>query len=496
MAWIVGDSFDFYTSPADGQGLWDVAPTSGSALGTGRFSGSRAITITNGTVSFVKNSGSNDATHHLAFAHMLPSLSGTNTLMFFTLGDGATNQCTLAIKGDGSIVLLSGGSGGSVLATFTSAFIVATWNYFEVEITINNTTGAIHIRRDGSSTDTFVATGLNTRPGTNAYANRLTISTLTGVNDWIDDLLWFSTAGAAPNTWVGDVRAVQLMPTADTAQKQFAPFPVSYTAQNSNNTASSQVCAANTARWMQVTAPATGAITSLICNLVSSATGNVRMAIYDNTGAGGGPGTLLSVSSAVVNPGAGLITFPVSGGALVVKSTVYYVGVLSDVSLTIYGIASGGTTQWSIAATYGTGFPSTAFGFTVTGFVNGFTTVGMIVTASNSSLVNEVQEDGDTTYVFDNAIGHNDLYDIADLASTPQTIVAVQTRGFVRKNDAGFRAAQVQVKSGGTTVTSTALILSTSYQHTSRIDTVDPNTSAAWSATAVNALQVGPVMQA
>jgi hypothetical protein len=34
--------------------------------------------------------------------------------------------------------------------------------------------------------------------------------------------------------------------------------------------------------------------------------------------------------------------------------------------------------------------------------------------------------------------------------------------------------------------------LSTSYGWLNRVDTVDPNTSAAWTASAVNALQVGP----
>lgn len=495
MAWLVGDSFDFYATITDVVGLWDTyTPTQG--LANGRFSGSRAFQLSSGG-SIAKSSGSNDATHHLAVAFNLPAASSTNVVGFLQLSDGAVNQCCVVFRGDGAILLTSATPAGTVLATYTGAFTFNAWNHFECEVTINNTTGAFHVRKNGNSSDDFAATSLNTRPGTNAYANKLTVGASFGANALMDDLLWFSTSGAVPNTWVGDVRAVQLMPTADTATKQFTgQFPALYTAQNSNNLAGTQAATANIARWMPVTAPASGTLSSLILNLSASATGNAKMALYDNTGSGGGPGTLLSTSSAVVNPTATLTTFAVSGGATVVKGATYFVGVLSDVSLSIFGATAGGQTQWSIAATYSSGFPATAVGFTTTGFVTGFSTIGMNVLAFNAALVNEAQEDGDTTYVFDNIVGHNDLYTVADLATPPLSVVAVQTRALVKKTDAGARAAQVQLKSNATTVTSTALLLSTSYQYTSRVDAVDPDTSAAWTGSAVNAIQIGPVVQA
>ena len=66
----------------------------------------------------------------------------------------------------------------------------------------------------------------------------------------------------------------------------------------------------------------------------------------------------------------------------------------------------------------------------------------------------------------------------------------------MQKGDAGARSGQVQVKSGATTVQSTALVLATTWQWSERVDTVDPNTSAGWTNSAVNALQIGPVVQA
>ena len=63
----------------------------------------------------------------------------------------------------------------------------------------------------------------------------------------------------------------------------------------------------------------------------------------------------------------------------------------------------------------------------------------------------------------------------------------------MQKSDAGTRTAAVQLKSGATTVASPTLSLTTSgWQWAWRTDTVDPNTSAAWTPAAVNGVQIGP----
>jgi hypothetical protein len=71
--------------------------------------------------------------------------------------------------------------------------------------------------------------------------------------------------------------------------------------------------------------------------------------------------------------------------------------------------------------------------------------------------------------------------------------VAVTTRAYMQKSDAGTRTAAVQLKSGGTTVASPTLVLTTSgWQWAYRTDTTDPATSAAWTPAGVNAVQCGP----
>jgi hypothetical protein len=114
---------------------------------------------------------------------------------------------------------------------------------------------------------------------------------------------------------------------------------------------------------------------------------------------------------------------------------------------------------------------------------------------ANAAVVNEAQQDTTTSYVYDSTAGHADFYGIGTIASTPATTIAVTTRAYMQKSDAGSRTAAVQLKSGATTVASPTLTLTTSgWQWAWRTDTIDPNTSAAWTAAAVNNVTIGPTV--
>jgi hypothetical protein len=153
------------------------------------------------------------------------ALSGTTADLGVQFLDGSTAQCTVVFESSGNIVLKSGGATGTVLATYSGAFTASTWNHFQVKVVINNTTGSITVRKDGATSDTWSATGVNTRGGTaNNYANKVGVVSGSGsaVSSYFNDLLFYSGSGAAPNTWIGDVRALQLLPNADTAQRDFS----------------------------------------------------------------------------------------------------------------------------------------------------------------------------------------------------------------------------------------------------------------------------------
>ncbi len=503
MTFLFADSFDFYSSRDDATTFWDLNNTINWQLTTGRFSGSRAFDFGNGGspgvyLSLQKSSGSNDVIHHIVLAFCQNFAVDGSKYIYVSLSDITTAQCSIVFQSDGSILLTSGNVNGTTLATYANAFVPNIWSAFEFEITINDTTGTFHVRKNGNAVDNFASIGLNTRGGTtNNYANTIQIGFNTpgyGTSgQLLDDFLWFNTTGSAPNTWVGDVRAVQLMPISDVT-KQFTPYPSSYTQQYNNSTSYSYSTTANIVNWIPITSTYHGILASLVMNLSASATGHAQMALYDSTGGGGGPGNLLSTSAVITNPTSGLNTFSVSGGAAMTTGTTYWAGVLSDVTLSIYGNSN--IPSDTLSVTYSSGFPATGVGFAVPGNINGLSTMGFSITPDNSLVVSESQEDGDTTYAYTSTVANADLYDIASLTSTPGSIVAVQTRAFMRKSDSGTRSGQLQVKSGTTTVTSTPLLLSSNYQWNSRVDTVDPNTGAAWTGGAVNALRIGPVLQA
>jgi hypothetical protein len=113
--------------------------------------------------------------------------------------------------------------------------------------------------------------------------------------------------------------------------------------------------------------------------------------------------------------------------------------------------------------------------------------------AGNFALVNELQQDALTTYVFDSTPGDQDFYGIASIASTPATVIATTVRAYAQKSDAGTRTMAVQLKSGATTVASPTLVLTTSgFAWAWRTDLTDPATGAAWTPAAVNNATIGP----
>jgi len=342
MAWSFGDGFDLYAAPADANnGYWDATGLNpgSSSLVAGRFSGSRAISQANATT-WIKTSSVNDAVHHFVVAFQQTSaITGSTPGLYFELFDGATAQCSVFFRSDGSILLTSGAPGGTVLATYPGAFtVISTWFAFEIEVVINSTTGSFIVRKNGNPSADFTATGLNTRGGTaNNYANKLQVGSPNISSHVWDDFFWRSDASSV--AWLGDIRCYTRMPASDVS-----------------------------------------------------------------------------------------VQFSRTAGA------------------------------------------------------------------TNASCVDEPQQNSTTDYVFDSTPGDADFYSIGSIASTPVTTFAVVTRGYMQKSDAGTRTAAVQLKSGGTTVASPTLVLTTSgWQWAWRMDLTDPATSAAWTAAGVNAVNIGPL---
>jgi hypothetical protein len=274
------------------------------------------------------------------------------------------------------------------------------------------------------------------------------------------------------------------MPASD-AQAQFSRIPMSTSVAQTTTTA----IAAGTARYTApLTAPCDGTIGTVTLSLSVGYTGNMKCSIFASSGAG--PLGVLASATPVTNPATGSSTFTFPTPASLAKGTQYIVGFDSDTSSGTWNAGSAvGYTSTTTYAAFPAASPATSASNQPACTVN-------ITPTTNNSLVNEAQEDGATSYVYDSNVGDADFYGIAALAVTPASVIAVTTRGFAEKSDAGTRSGAMQLKSGSTTVASTSTALSTSFGWLWRTDTTDPNTGAAWTPTAVNNVQVGPTCTA
>lgn len=494
MAAIFGDGYDCYAAPADATaGYWDSG-TVGFTLVAGRFAGSQAIQNSANSAWLVKTTtGTTDNNHHISCAfQQTAAISGTTLGMYFQLSDGATNQVCIVFRSDGAILLTSATPGGTVLATYTGAITAAsTWYQFEFEVVIHNTAGSFAVRKLGNTSNDFSASSLNTRPGANAQASKLTVGQNATVTSHImDDLLWRSDTSSV--AWASDIRCFTRRPASD-ASVQWTPSgsvvphaPFLSTTQIS--------ITANQGWYLPFTPLASGTVGTAVISIFAAYTGNLKCAVY--TSAGGLPTTAIGTATPVATPGLGTVTFTFSSPPSVTAGTPYILAVVGDTSNTFYN--SNNTS--AVAAlrngdTYAS-FPSTNPTVTTGQFPIWFRVNVTPTTLANYQFVSEPQQDAATGYVYSSTVGQSDLYGISAISSTPASIVAVTTRGYLQKSDAGTRNTSVQLKSGSTTVQSASAALNTVFNWQYRTDTVDPATGSAWTATGVNNAQIGVVVTA
>jgi|SRR5580765_794509 len=485
MAWCFGDGFDLYAVPADALvGFWDSGTASALSLVTGRFTGSQAMRNVGSPM--VKNSGANDSVHHIVCAfQQTATLSGTTMGTYLQLLDASNGQVCIVFRSDGAIVLTSGTPAGAQLAIWTTAVTVLNaWYAFEFEVVISQLAGSFSIRRNGSTSNDFNQSGINTKPSTNAYANRLQygMSGFVGYQH-IDDLLWRSDTSTV--AWVGDLRCYTRLPTTDVST-QFGRSPSILVQTLTPNTTTSDVTA--TARYTPFTPTVTGSIATILASFGTGFTGNCKMAIF--TDVGNNPGAVLGSATPVVNPAGGNNTFTFGTPVSVTRGVQYWFGISHDVTATVsINTTTIGRTGATVSyASFPVASPSTSTGqYQVGNSVNINTTV-------NAEMVSEAHQDATATYVYDSVSGHADLYALGSLGTTPIGVVAVTTRAYVQKSDAGFRSGTVQIKSGATTYQTPTVTLGTNFAWTWRTDVLDPNTGAPWTPTNVSALQFGPIV--
>lgn len=112
--------------------------------------------------------------------------------------------------------------------------------------------------------------------------------------------------------------------------------------------------------------------------------------------------------------------------------------------------------------------------------------------ASHYAEVDDTTLDDDTTYIKSQTVGHIDRFGFGNLPSTGLgNVLGVQVVSRCRKDDANARQIKHVIKSGGSTINGAAYNLSTGYVNHTDMLLVDPDTSAAWLKTAVDAAEFG-----
>lgn len=108
---------------------------------------------------------------------------------------------------------------------------------------------------------------------------------------------------------------------------------------------------------------------------------------------------------------------------------------------------------------------------------------------SNWQNVDDATQDGDSTYNSSSTSGHTDLFAIDNF--DPGVVRAVQVNIVARRDDAGPREIREKCRSSSTNYNGTTQAVTGSYLVYRQIREVDPDTSAAWGSSALNAAEFG-----
>lgn len=519
----IQDSFDLYSSIADASSgpvpVWESSDNWELTDG-GRFSGSRCLApVGNNTTFLTRATGSNDSSVIINFAFLQrEALSGTDLGLGVQGLDGTTAQWTILFRSDGSVLLKSGGAGGSTIATLTGVFTQNTWEQFQIEVVTNNTTGSISIWSKGQvgalTSPDFSLGSLNTRGGTaNDYINRISIvggANANGIKQYIDDFYAFNEGGAAPNDLQGDVRCEVLRPNSDSSvQFSIVGENISVPTWADNNpTGVNFSYTAGMTVWIPFHQATASGVLDHITFVPSASDGSVKskMAIYKDSFLGVSilPGDLIDVCNTEITGLSGPQDYDFTGLNInIIAGNVYWAAIMMDSDETtglFYPLQNNnqvsGSRTGNLAGGVYPNFPPNGGTADTQHIIGNVASQGVALFLSapgtNYGAVDDSEEDGDLSYVEDNVLNHVDQYGILPLSSSPDGIVMVVPKMYARKADAGIREAEIEIISNITTHDSPSVAVTSTGGYISDPLTEDPDTSSAWIETGVNSITIGP----
>jgi len=471
-------------------GEWTSGSSTSAAIVAGLSATGQALSATLSSAQpFVKSLGA-------SYARLIGGVRfATNLVGSFNAGvsfaDSGTQQCSIVATPAGTISLRNGAVGGTAIATSGSSISANSTHYLEWDITFGNS-AAYQVWLDGVSL--FSGTGDTTATANNT-ANQFVLTGAAGSAQvfTFDDLYLFDSTGSTNNAvLLTSPRIETTFPASDSAV-QFV-FGAGILGSSAQRVAANLSTVVNTLTLRRFTPSAACTINSI--SLMPSATAgsvNLRGVIYADSA--GAAGTLLSSGTTVVGVTNGVaVTLPLTTPQSLSAGTPYWIGFMNDLAMT-NGVATADANSLGYRAnsTFASGAPGTAPA--MTSGQGSFLLWGNLTgIAVNYDEVNNQPPDGQYSYVYDATVNHEDLYTFTPLSlPAPATIHSVAVKAYVQKSDSGTRTVSMRTKSGATDSggSLTGQAMGTTFGWLGSFFPTDPNTSAVWTRTNLDAATSG-----
>lgn len=481
-----------YNSPNTGQaGL--IQGLSGTGIAYCMLGGS------NGSAGIRRSLPANYVRMIFGFAFM----SSLGTAVGIQFMDAGTAQLSVWCDTAGRLnVSRSAVGGANILYTSAAVILSNTRNYVEIDFTINNSTGQFTLKLNGNALTTL--TGQNTRAGSNNYVNQFDFNVLSNAGrGGFDDTYWRDNTGGT-GTFLGDVTIDGLRPTADSAVA-FTPQLSAVGPYYISQTVTTDAPGAG----QLVLIPVTPQVNMTLNNIgvfpsASSATVKNKGVVYsDSTGA---PGSLLSSGTETTGMSADVpVALPLVTPQALTAGTQYWIGYITDTSVALHKADNWTGPGQKKANTYASGAPAGPLSGMTTGQAAWCIWGGAGSAAANFAQINlggvnatqfpanPIVGNVPQSYNQSSTVSQEDLFTISDLSVTPTAIYAVKVSILAQRSDAGARTGNIRVKSGGTTAngSNSGFTPPTTMNWIGSLYFVDPNTSAAWTASGINAMTAG-----
>jgi hypothetical protein len=488
MSIIYFDGFDTYGNTDDLYSRWNITENWKEAqLIPGRFGGQALrLEFFCGVTKVLPNAyGNLTVGCSFRFTGQAPCL-----IMF-------GNQCTLEVWVDGSIRLHNGIWVGTIIAhSGVGAIPLNTWVWLEGQITFG-TVGHYNVWVDGLN----VLSGQGNTQGSNTpYCDNVTFRINWNIFEDelydIDDVYISNDYDAPPQNAnnYGAWRVELKQPSADTDQRDLSPqSPVM---GQYNPTLNSRGSGANYGQSL-VLQPIVSRVTGLVTSgrlywVASSPTVKVKCVVY--TDQGGAPYHAIAVSNEVVGvlvPPTQInvavdYTFPTP--PVLLRGRTYWIGYIIDSALDADIENVTGAVVYHTSITYASGAPTNPVLTAVTDKQIPMTF--QTTTNANYPCVNEAPVDDDNSYVT-TEVGGEDIYLLPQWYDIPDNVWAVNVVSRARKETAGAVWYQHRIESEWTDFHGIAWAPGIEYNFHVDLMEHDPNTGAAWTGEAVNAIRLG-----